>query len=312
MKTYFRWPYLIIASLALYFSTGLIQIRPEERAVIFRFGKIVAYPSPGLWLSWPWGIDRIERIDVSRSYTLVVGYRYDDLREEIPGQFLTGDQNLVNLQIHIEYGVGSNDDDLQNWLRNQNSRSEIIQREAEALLVQWAGSGQIDQILLSGSALVPTYLTQHLQERLESKSLGVKIRQCSVVILTPPEEVRAAFEEVNRADTNRQTQKNKAREEATRKISEAQSEAQRLRTQSQSYAHQREVIARAEGQAFLDRLEKYRGLQKDNPTLTQAIWWEEMGPIWKALGQRGRVLPLDPLIGPDGIDISTVVPPPKK
>jgi len=312
VKRYQRWRYLLLVAVALYLATGLKQVRPEERAVVFRFGKIVAYPSPGLWLSWPYGIDRIEKIDVSRSQSLVVGFRYDDPREEIPGQYLTGDQNLVNVQVNVEYGVGTTDEDLANWLQNRGLRTEIIQRECEALLVQWSSSGQIDELLLTGSATVPAYITQQLQARLEDKKLGVKIRQCSVAIIAPPEEVRTAFEEVNRADTNRQTQKNKAREEATRKISDAKSEADRLRSQAKSYSTSREKIARAESDVFSKRLMQYRGLQAQNPNLTNAIWWEEMGPVWKALGMRGRVLPLDPLIGPDGIDISTIIPPSKK
>jgi hypothetical protein len=39
-----------------------------------------------------------------------------------------------------------------------------------------------------------------------------------------------------------------------------------------------------------------------------AIWWDEMGRVWLAFKNRGRVDLLDSHLGPDGLDLTNVVP----
>src|SRR5436305_14602324 len=96
-----RTRHLLLIVLAAYLLTGLAQVRPEERAVVRRFGKVVARPGPGLWVGLPWGIDTVEHVPVRTVRQLTVGYNPENWSESAgtpPGQFLTGDQTLVNVQ----------------------------------------------------------------------------------------------------------------------------------------------------------------------------------------------------------------------
>src|SRR5215216_3172926 len=89
-----------------YLATGVYQVGPDERAVVRRFGKVVARPGPGLGVGLPWGVDRVDRVPVRAVRQVRVGYDPD-----VPpppnapplGQMLTGDQNLVNVQLVIDY-----------------------------------------------------------------------------------------------------------------------------------------------------------------------------------------------------------------
>src|SRR5438270_5744254 len=101
-----RTRYLLLLLLVAYLLTGLAQVRPEERAVVRRFGRVVAKPGPGLWVGLPWGIDRVDRVPVATVRRVVVGYQPDAAPDAIPaGQLLTGDQNLVNVQMAVDYAV---------------------------------------------------------------------------------------------------------------------------------------------------------------------------------------------------------------
>src|SRR5262245_66639436 len=107
-----RARYLIPLALLAYFLTGLAQVRPEERAVVRRFGDVVARPGPGLWVGLPWGIDRVDRVPVRTAQQLTVGYNPDtwsDVAGTPPGQLLTGDHNLVNVQLVLHYAIGASD-----------------------------------------------------------------------------------------------------------------------------------------------------------------------------------------------------------
>src|SRR5687767_13939533 len=100
-----RLSYLLLFALLAYLATGVAQVRPEERAVVRRFGKVVARPGPGLWVGLPWGIDRVDRVPVRAVRQLDVGYdpdAGDNLAATPPGQFLTGDQNLVDVKLVLE------------------------------------------------------------------------------------------------------------------------------------------------------------------------------------------------------------------
>ena len=85
-----------------------MQIRPGERGVVRRFGRLLPQPlHPGLAFQLPWGMDRIDRVAVDRVQRVAVGYQEDDLSgETMPaGQLLTGDHNLVNVQAVLTYKV---------------------------------------------------------------------------------------------------------------------------------------------------------------------------------------------------------------
>src|SRR5947209_15477077 len=98
----FRLRYFVLLLVCGYLATGLAQVRPEERAVVRRFGRVVARPQPGLWVGLPWGIDRVDRVPVRTLRQVTAGYDPGvgfDAPGTPPGQLLTGDQNLVNVQL---------------------------------------------------------------------------------------------------------------------------------------------------------------------------------------------------------------------
>src|SRR6516164_2446412 len=103
--------YLRLALLLLlvgYLLTGLRPVRPGERAVVRRFGRVLEEkPGPGLWIGLPWGMDCVDRVAVDLLRPVDVGYvpNADDGQSTPPGQMLTGDHNLVNLRVVIQYRV---------------------------------------------------------------------------------------------------------------------------------------------------------------------------------------------------------------
>src|SRR6266404_2581777 len=96
---------ILLLLLVAYGLTGVVQVRPGERAVVRRFGRVLAEkPEPGLWVGLPWGMDRVDRVEVDKVRQVSVGYTEDETG--LPsGQFLTGDHNLVNVRVLLEYTV---------------------------------------------------------------------------------------------------------------------------------------------------------------------------------------------------------------
>src|SRR5947209_2624455 len=103
--------YLCLIVLAIFMGyalSGAVQIRPGERGVVRRFGRVLPQPlEPGLSIQLPWGMDRVDRVAVDRVQSITVGFQEEEFAEdEIPvGQMLTGDHNLVNVQAVLTYNV---------------------------------------------------------------------------------------------------------------------------------------------------------------------------------------------------------------
>ena len=98
---------LIGVVLLAWLLTGVTQVQPGEKAVVRRFGRVLQeQPGPGLHVGLPWGIDRVDRVPLTRERSLRVGYDPDASESFLvtpPGQLLTGDHNLINAQIVVDY-----------------------------------------------------------------------------------------------------------------------------------------------------------------------------------------------------------------
>src|SRR5438874_2619520 len=128
---------LILAVLAS-LLTGVTQVRPGERAVVRRFGRVVATPGAGLRVGLPWGLETVERVAVDRVRRVTVGYlpEVEEAGDDAPpGQLLTGDQNLVNVQAVIDYAVRA--DAVADYAAAADRVDGALSRAAEAAVAEW-------------------------------------------------------------------------------------------------------------------------------------------------------------------------------
>jgi modulator of FtsH protease HflK len=305
--------YIVLIALASYLLTGIAQVRPGERAVVRRFGRVVAQPLPGLWVGLPWGMDRVDRVPVSFVRRAYIGYdpEADDNSFMPAGQYLSGDQNLVNVQAAVDYSVGDGDAVVR-YVVQQDRVEAALARAAESLLAEWIARHSVDEVLLTGKVALRIWLVPRLQERIESYGLGLQVQSVSVNYLAAPDEVKPAFDQVMIAQAKINTQENDARQDAFRLQRKAQADENDLKQQADAYAQGRQRLARAEADAFIARWEQYQRLKKDNPNILTAIWWAEMGKTLANLKANGQVDILDERIGADGLDITQFARPKKK
>ena len=309
-----RLRYLLPLLLVAYLFTGVSQVGYDERAVVRRFGRVVARPGPGLWVGLPWGIDRVDKIQVRTVRQLAVGFNPDEASDAPgtpPGQLLTGDQNLVNLSLVVEYSVDDRDGELENHLANRDQVSWAVAREAEALAAEWAAGRKVDDVL-SGRAAVARRLSERLPERIAPYRLGIILQRVSVDGLSAPFEVRDAFTAVNQAQTGIRTRRNAAEQEAQRLTSEADALRVRALAEAAAYKDEKGKLADADAAAFTRRLEQYQRLRATNPDVLGAIWREEVGKLLAGLKERGRIELLDDALGPNGIELNQFLPTKKR
>jgi modulator of FtsH protease HflK len=295
--------------------SGVTQVRPGERAVVRRLGRVLDYkPGPGLYVGLPWSIDRVDRVPIGLvrqvSIGMLPGETDDTVQTTPPGQLLTGDHNLVNVQAILDYAVDENE--VENYVILQDRADTLIARAAEAVMAQWIASRTVDDVLLRGKVELPAYLLHGTQERIALYRLGVVLQAVSVTQLNPPIEVRDKFDEVARTQMAIRTNINQAEQEADRKLRDAEAEHFRGQRLTAAYAREQRLLAQAEAETFEKRLEQYRRLSRENPNHLSGIWWDEMSRIYARMRAGGQIDLLDHHLAADGLDITQFPPQPKK
>ena len=307
--------YVFLLGFTAYLLTGVTQVRPGERAIVRRFGRVAAKPGPGLWIGLPDGMDRVDRVPVDLVRRVRLGYQPDAEESDQttpPGQLLTGDHNLVNVEVVLDYVLGTRDEDLEDYLVQAGRADGLIARAAKTVLAEWIAGRTVDEVLIRGKTELPAVLVRSTQARTMPYRLGVRIQAASVSYLFPPDEVKPAFDEVTRAQTAIRTREHEARQEAARKLREADAEKNRIEKLTAAYVTEQLLLARAEAETFENRLKQYQTLRQDNPNFLAGIWWDEMGKLFRQLQNNGRIDLLDNHLGADGLDITVAPPVPKK
>jgi len=307
---------LVIAAtllLVAYLLTGVTTVRPDERAVVRRFGKVVDVPRPGLYIGLPWGMDRVDRVPAGLVRRVPVGYPrdwLDDGQSSPPGQMLTGDHNLVNLQVEVHYTADqeAGPEAVVEYVLHADRTDALVARIAETVMAEWVAQRNVDDVLLLGKAQLPNWVVKQSQQRLASYALGVRIQSASVSYLLPPDAVKSAFDDVTKAQTNKETRLTQAVQEANRIRREAEMERVKLEQATAAEVKATVALAQTEADSFKRRVQQYQKLRQQNPDILAAIWWDEMSRVFYRMKERGRIDLLDNRLGADGLDITLFAP----
>ncbi len=307
---------IIVVALGSAAWTSITQIEPGERAVVRRFGRILEHkPGPGWFVGLPWGMDRVDRVPVGRARRVSIGSSAAAAEEQgvsPAGQLVTGDHNLVNVQVEVVYAVHDDDRAIAKFVVQADRAEELVIRATESALAEWIAARPVDEVLLRGKGLLPGWLVPRVQERLQEYDLGVEIRTASVAQLGPPSEVKFSFDEVGREQTRIKTRIYEAEQEANRKVREAEATKFRLKSLAKAHAQEQRLLAQAEAAAFSKRVAQYHQARKQHPNYLTNIWWDEMSRLFARMRENGRLDLLDHHLSGDGLNITQMPLLPKK
>lgn len=300
-----KWALAIL--LTLYLITGVVQVRRGERAVVRRFGRVLAErPEPGLWVGLPYGMDRVDRVEVDTVRSFEVGYRPEAEAREAAmpeGQLLTGDHNLVNVQVVLYYKVRP--EQVVEFVLAGDRVAPSLERAAEAAMATWIAGRDVDDVLLRGKNALRTELIPRLRDVVEPYNLGVEVLDVRVAKVSPPDEVKDAFDNVVRAQTQITTLRHRAEQEAATRLRLADADQFRVEQAAKGYAHSKKVIARQDARRFTERLKQYQAARDGNPDYLRQLWQEERGRLFATLKQNGMIDLLDHRLSNGGLDVIT-------
>ena len=297
-------PWIIAIALAL---VGLwstyYTIPAESEGVVLRFGKYIAKVPPGLHFKLPFGIDEVTTVPTQRQLKLEFGFvtpgatNPDQLSRQ-PGlekSMVTGDLNSALVEWVVQYRIT----EPETYLFDVREPGLTLRDVSESVMREVIGDRTVDEIITIGRQEIEDTALARIRDLSKRYHLGVSVNQVQLKNVDPPEPVQSYFNEVNRAQQDRENAINLANGEYNKAVPRARGEADQGIRAAEGYRFKRINEAEGDASAFSAVLEQY----VKSPEVTRTrLYMETLGDVLPKARQRmivdesvQQVLPLLPM-----------------
>jgi len=242
---------------ALWLASGVYQVAPNEQATVQVLGKFQSITEPGLSWNWPSPIGRVQKESVTENKTMELGFRTGQgIDVPVESLMITGDLNIVDVKMVVQYRIG----DLRAFLFQVDDPGDAdsgsgegkpdgrtLRDATEAALRLVIGQRSIDDVLTREKERVQSDTQIQLQTLLDNYGTGIVVQSVSLQEVTPPDAVRAAFDDVVAARSEKATRQNQADAYEQDRIPRASGAARTTIEAAEAFKTAR--VARAQGEA---------------------------------------------------------------
>ncbi len=237
---------VVAVVLVIWLLTGgpFYIVGPEEQGVILTFGKLSSINGPGFHFKLPWPVQTVikapvnvvQRVEigfrtvVSGGTTRYVGFNDPDLLRE--AQMLTGDENIINCSVIVQYRIG----EIDSYLFNVREPDGTLRDIAEACIRQVIGDNAVDAVLTTGKLEIQNRIMEQVQEMADNYGMGVDIVAVQLKDVQPPAQVSDAFKDVATAREDMQAYINEAEGYRNQVIPEARADSVSTVNEALGYA----------------------------------------------------------------------------
>ena len=223
---------VVAVLLVFWIATGFYKIEEAERGLVFRFGEHVETTQKGLHWHLPVPIERIEKVDVTKVYTIPIN-----------STMLTQDENIVDIHGTVQYQI----DNAEKYSFNVRHPEISLSQVTEIALRESIGRSKMDYVITEGRGEIALQVKDIIQGIVNDYQTGLIIFKVNIQSAKPPEAVKDAFDDVTQAREDEERFKNEAEAYRNEVIPKARGAAARISEEAEAYKN--EVIARAEGEA---------------------------------------------------------------
>lgn len=284
----------VIAAIALaaWGISGFYTVKEAEQAVVLRFGEFNRIVGSGL--KWrPTFVESHRLIDVNNVKSL-----------PSRGSMLTKDENLVEVELVVQYRIT----DPRAYLFNAVNPEDSLSQSLDSALRYVVGHSTMDDVLTSGRSKMRMDVWNELDRIIKPYAIGLEVREIAIQDVRPPAQVRASFDDAVAAREDEERLKQEAEAYAAEREPRARGQAKRMLEEAEAYRER--VILEARGEVA--RFEKLLPEFKQAPEVTRdRLYLEAMEQVLSGsrtviVDQSGSnqglyVLPLDKLAGERGV-----------
>lgn len=246
-------------------TTSFYVVDQREQAVVLMFGKFRGIKGPGLNFKIPFGIERNFNVPTELVYKREFGFRtlsagvdtiYSSEDYSNESVMLTGDKNIVDVEWIIQYRIT----DPVAWLFNVQNQEKTIQDISQSVMNLLVGDRTILGVMGTDRTAIESRSREIMNDRFTSYGLGIRVTTVAMQDILPPAgPVRDAFEDVNKAEQDKERFINEGNEAYNAAIPEAEGKARRIVQEAEGYNAARVNGANGDTARFSAVLEEYRG-----------------------------------------------------
>ena len=264
--------------LLIWLGTGFFIVQEGQQAVITQFGRYKSTVGAGFNWRLPYPIQRHEVIYVTQIRSVDIGrdnvIKATGLKESA---MLTQDENILDVKFSVQYRLK----DARAYLFESKNPAETVVQAAETAVREVVGKMQMNAALGEEREQIAPRVRTVMQNILDRYKVGIDVVAINLQQggVRAPEQVQAAFDDVNKAGQERERLKNEGAAYANDVIPRAAGSAARLREESEAYKSR--VVAQAQGDAqrFRSVLTEY---QKAPQVTRERLYLETMQQIFNA------------------------------
>jgi modulator of FtsH protease HflK len=291
LGVHWSWGRTILAASVLYLLTGVYSISADQVGVILVFERVSwARAEPGLHWTWPFPFSRVEKVKVMETKRLTVGVDAPDrvlgrAGDRTKAQFLTGDQNIINVRLAVQYAIK----DAVEYLFVSKDVAALIAGVVESSLSDVVVRRQVDDLLTTEKVAVQQQVQADAQALLDCYRCGVYISNISIESVSPPAEVLDAFRDVASAREDRERIMREAESYSNNVVPRARGEASRLGLEAQGYFQSSVSEAKGDASRFASLAGEYAHAKEVTSQRLFLETMEEVLPRLKKIIVEGNV-----------------------
>ncbi len=242
--------------LLLWLGTGFYTVQPQENALILTFGKVTdTKTEAGLGYHLPGPIQEDIKLPVKTTQRIDIGFTPgSNGRNDVPHEstMLTGDANIVNIHFSVFWRIG----DAEKYQFVIDDPEATVKKVAESAMREIIGRTKIqdamtegrDKIEMDTKDLMQKVLDEYLRRDENDKGSGVIINSVQLLSVDPPTPaVVDAFNDVQRARTDKERMNNDAETYKNNVITTVKGDAAKITLDAEAYKEA--TIKAAEGEA---------------------------------------------------------------
>lgn len=244
-------PILLVVLVVAVAALGLYQVGPGEVGIVRTWGAVTARTDAGLHFRIPI-VQQVDVVNVENIRRIEVGVRGDKSQRN-EAQMLTGDENIVEAQMIVQYRIS----DPEKYLFRLRNPEDTLHASAEVALRSVVGRTSIDDVITTGRGRVQSEARQWLQKLMDMYQSGLSVTEVKLQAVDPPDEVKEAFHDVVRAREEREQLINQARGYQEDVIPKAKGQARAIEREAEAYREQRVLRANGDADKFNAMLAEY-------------------------------------------------------
>ncbi len=299
----FAGPLVAVIAVGMIALSSYYTVPAESEGVVLRFGRFLATVEPGLHFKLPLGIDVVTILPTRRQLKMEFGFatsRYSN-PDQVGGDpdreksMVTGDLNAALVEWVVQYRIG----DPKKFLFDVRNPAQTLRDLSESAMREVVGDRTVDEVITIGRTEIEVAALARLQQLVKLYDLGIFVDQVQLKNVNPPRSVEASFNEVNKAQQDRENMINVANGEYNKVVPKAKGEAASAISTAEGYRFKRVNEAEGDVASFNAVLEQY--VKAADVTRTR-LYLETMGEVLPQAGQKiivddslRQLLPILPL-----------------